>query len=236
MNCNEYKEAISANPAMTAGDEHVEACADCRKYRDEMQALDRNIAAALDISVPELTMPELPDIDVEKVVSLESRRKLSKPMWFAMAASVALAAFIGFRISDVDTSYGTLEEQVLAHMDHEPAALKVTSTAVDADRVARVTAASVATMDSNIGLISYAQSCSINGRDVPHLVVQGEHGPITILLMPHEMVNAVRSLSGESIQGVILPVGDGSIAIIGEKEESLEAVKQKMVNSVTWST
>jgi hypothetical protein len=234
MNCNKYKEAINADPAYAG--EHADTCASCQSYRDEMLAFDRSIAAALEISVPALKMPELPNLDGEKVVSLESRRKFARPVWIAMAASVALAIFVGVRLADVDTAYGTLEEQVLAHMDHEPAALRVTSTAVQDERLARVTSASVATMDSDIGLITYAQSCSINGRDVPHLVIQGERGPITILLMPYEMIDAVRNLSGESIQGVILPVGDGSIAIIGEKEESLEAVRQKMVNSVTWST
>ena len=236
MNCNEYKETISADPAYAGGGEHVDACADCQAYRDELRAFDRKIVAALDISVPELKLPELPELDVEKVVSLQSRRKLSKPMWFALAASVALAAVIGFRLSDVGTTYVTLEEQVLAHLDHEPAALRVTSTAVRDDRLVKVTSTSIATMDSNIGLVTYAQSCTINGRDVPHLVIQGEYGPITILLMPYEMIDAVRNMSGENIQGVILPVGDGSIAIIGDKEESLNAVKQKMLDSVTWST
>jgi len=236
MNCNEYKEAISAEPGYAGGGEHLDVCADCRAYRAEMRAFDRQIGAALSIVVPELSVPELPDIDVENVVSLESRRKLSNPVWFAMAASVALAAFIGFRLSDVGTTYGTLEDQVMAHLDHEPAAMRVTSAPVRDERLARVTSASVATMDRDIGLITYAQSCSINGRDVPHLVIQGEHGPITILLMPYEMIDTVRNLSGNSIQGVILPVGDGSIAIIGEKEESLEVVKQKMLDSVTWST
>jgi hypothetical protein len=43
-------------------------------------------------------------------------------------------------------------------------------------------------------------------------------------------------IEGDSINGVILPVGGGSVAIIGEREEKLEAIQQNVVNSVTWST
>ncbi len=79
-------------------------------------------------------------------------------------------------------------------------------------------------------------SCSINGNDVPHLVVQGEKGPITILLMPKERVEAASEIEGENVHGLILPVGDGSIAIIGGKEESLDRVQQNVMDSVSWST
>ena len=45
---------------------------------------------------------------------------------------------------------------------------------------------------------------------------------MTILLMPYEMVEMPIELSGQSIEGVILPVGDGSIAIIGERGEAID--------------
>jgi hypothetical protein len=76
----------------------------------------------------------------------------------------------------------------------------------------------------------------INGKKVPHLVIQGEHGPVTILLLPDEAVDDAVELEGESINGVLLPVGGGSVAIIGEKDEKLESIRQNVMNSVTWST
>jgi hypothetical protein len=91
-------------------------------------------------------------------------------------------------------------------------------------------------MNRDVGLITYAQSCSINGKDVPHLVIQGAHGPITILLMPHESVAEATTLDGVNVKGIILPVGDGSIAIIGDREEQLDQVKESVLDSVTWST
>jgi hypothetical protein len=90
-------------------------------------------------------------------------------------------------------------------------------------------------MDRDVGLVTYAQSCIINGKSIPHLVIQGVHGPVTLLLMPEESVNAPVSLMGESVNGVILPHGDGSIAIIGEREERIQDLEQKVVEAVEWS-
>ena len=103
-------------------------------------------------------------------------------------------------------------------------------------RLAQVVSPDVAQLDHSAGLITYAQSCKVNGRDVPHLVIQGERGPVTLLLMPHEMVDGPQSVTGESVNGVILPVGDGSIAIFGGRDEPLERIEKKVLDSVTWET
>ena len=236
MNCNDYKEALTADPGFEDESGHVESCASCQGYRAEMLAFNEKIAAAMAINVPELTMPELPEIDTEKVVSLVTRRPMQKPVWFALAATVLLAVFVGIRTSDMGATYGTLEEQVLAHVDHEPRALRVTSTPVSPGRLARAVPDNIAAVNHDAGLITYAQSCIINGKTIPHLVIQGEYGPVTILLMPEEKVAQATSLDGVNIRGVILPVGDGSIAIIGNREEQLDRIKENILDSVMWST
>lgn len=236
MNCNDYKEALTADPGFEDESGHVDSCASCRAYSAEILALDEKIAAAMAINVPGLTMPELPEIDTEKVVSLVARRSMPKPVWFALAATVLLAVFVGIRTPDMVLMEGTLEEQVLAHLDHEPMALRVTNTPVSDSRLAEVIPGNLAQMNHDAGLITYAQSCVINGKTIPHLVIQGKYGPVTILLMPEEKVSAAKSLDGVNIQGVILPVGNGSIAIIGNREEQLEGIKKNVLDSVMWST
>ena len=236
MNCKDYKKALTAEPGFEDESGHLEACSECQAYKAEILTLDEKLAAALTISVPEMKMPELPHIETENVVALSDRRALSKPAWFALAASVLLAAVVGIRMTGTGIVYGTLEEQVLAHVDHDPSALRASSVPVSDDRLLRVVPAGMASMNHNAGLITYAQSCTINGKEVPHLVLQGEHGPVTILLMPHEKVAKATILDGVNVQGIILPIGDGSIAIIGDREEQLEDVKQNVLDSVIWST
>jgi len=238
MNCEEYRQALTAEPGFKDESRHADDCVECRGYSAGILALDAGIARAMKISVPELRMPELPNLDVADVVSFPARRFLSRPVWFGLAATVLLAAMVGLRLMGpgMDETAGTLEEQVLAHVDHEPDALLPSSTPVTDRRLADAVPGNIATMNRDIGLITFAAFCKINGQDVPHLVVQGERGPITILLMPYEKVAAATPLNGVNIHGVILPVGDGSIAIIGDREESLEDVQQNILHSVVWGT
>jgi len=203
---------------------------DFQKY----QALDLKIAKALQIDVPELKMPELPEIDSSGVTRLPTGSM--KPVWFAIAATVVLATSISVRMSSVFEDHDSLAEEVLAHISHEPGALRVTDVAIADDRLVRAVPASLATYERGAALITYAQPCEINGNMVPHLVIQGQYGPVTILLMPDERVEEAIPLDGENQKGVILPVGRGSIAIVGGRDEQLELIKKNVVNSVTWTT
>ena len=79
-----------------------------------------------------------------------------------MAATVVLAAFLGVRVLSPGIEYESLAEEILAHLDHEPYALRVTDVAVSDARLTSVVPANVAQMDHSAGLITYAQSCVIN--------------------------------------------------------------------------
>ena len=236
MNCEQYKEAIAADPTGTfEGADHAASCETCAAFTGEMQVLDAKIARALDIDVPELVMPELPPIEDDNVVSLPVRSRSRTQSWLAIAAAFALAAIIGVQFTGNQVEFESLEDEILAHLDHEPDALTVTNVAVTDERLSRVVNPSIGTMDRDVGLISYAQSCVINGKTVPHLVIQGENSPITLLLMPDEMIDVARTFMGERVNGVLIPHGGGSIAIIGGSEDDLTELERSVVDSVEWS-
>lgn len=242
MNCEEYRESIAADPSesFAGGAEHTAACEACAGFRTEIRALDDTILSALSIDVPELKRPELPPIgtDDKKIAHLPFRRapNITAGGWIGIAASIALAAIIGVRFVGTDPGHDELlAQQVLDHVDHEPWALKVTDVAVSDAQFDRVINPAIGSMDRSIGLVSYAQSCIINGRTIPHLVIQGAKGPVTLLLMPEESVHGAVPLSGESVNGIILPHGNGSIAIVAERDEEIEELQRRLVESVEWS-
>ena len=71
--CNKAREAIAADPDRPAGGDvatHEAGCARCRAYRAEMQALDRSLKHAMALAVPELRLPELPEVDSGSVTSI----------------------------------------------------------------------------------------------------------------------------------------------------------------------
>ena len=232
MNCDEYQQAVGADPNFDGGVEHRNECAACQAYRDDMRALDAQIRRALALEVPDIRMPE-----VSNVADIAARRRIATPAWFALAATVVLAAFAGLRFGGGSgISEDELASEVLAHVMHEPMALRVTDVAVPDEHLHEVVPARIAAMDHSAGLITFAETCPINGNEIPHLVIQGRTGPVTILLLPDEKVSGVIELNDEYKHGVILPVGDGSVAIIGTREEKLEQIQEKVLNSVHWST
>lgn len=238
MQCEEYREAIAADPSECFdGASHTAGCASCAAFRGEIQALDTRIAKALALNVPALQIPDLPELEAnDNVVSLKPARRLSTPSWLAIAASVALVAFVGARMLTGTIEYPSLADEILAHLDHEPRALRVTDTPVSERRLTRVVRKDVASFDEDFPLITYAQSCVIHGKTIPHLVIQGEHGPVTILLMPDEKIENAVQLDGRGVNGVILPIEGGSVAIIGEREEQLSPIRDRVIDSVEWET
>ena len=234
MDCEAFREAIASEPqGGFDGDEHPDTCAECAAFREEMIALDKQILRALNIPVPELSVPDLPPVGQEEnVIAFPKRRAMTR--WFALAASLAIAALFGTQFLLKETDYPSLGAEILAHLDHEPRALRVTDREVPERRLANVLKDQVSEMDRQVGLVTYARTCVINGKEIPHLVIQGEQGPVTLLLLADEKIDSAVPLEGESTQGVILPVGDGSIAIIGERGERLDEVERRLANSVKW--
>lgn len=247
MQCDDYRERIAADPSSSfdGGSHHAAECLACGKFRDEIRVLDERIAAALSIAVPALNLPELPAVMAGRtgsVVDLHSSRpakRLALPAWIGIAAALAAVAFLATRVLAPDLVAPSLAEQVIAHMDHEQSSRQVTSVAVPEQVLGRVIDDNVATMETGRELVTYAMSCVINGKTVPHLVIQGANGPVTLILMAEEQIDGAIPLSGNNVHGVIVPVGSGSVAIIGERAEQLNEIDEigrRLVETVTWKT
>ncbi|WP_405225576.1 DUF3379 family protein [Lentisalinibacter sediminis] len=252
MRCEEFRERLDGDPGadFPGRSAHAAGCADCARYAAEAAVFERRLAAALAVDVPDFPV-DLPEDDHEgdvggrgdKVVSLDGRRHgrgarwRGLPAWVGVAAALALAVTLTLQFGsgpqELDSS--ALAAEVIAHMDHEPYSRVVTDEAVAGNELRRVLTPAVSRLDAGrVGLVTYAKTCPINGRDVPHLVVQGADGPVTLLLMAGEKLDAPVPLEGDGFHGVILPVGEGSIAVVGQKGQSVDDVTENIRNAVDW--
>jgi hypothetical protein len=244
MRCEEFRQALDGDPGadFPGRGEHAAACPECARYAAHAAVFERRLAAALAVEVPDFRI-ELPEDDhgSDKVVSLAERRGGARwrglPAWAGIAAALALAVALTLQFTGgpQDLDAAGLAAEVIAHMEHEPYSRVVTDRAVAGADLGRVLAPAVSRLDADrVGLVTYAKTCPINGRDVPHLVVQGADGPVTLLLMAGEKLDAPVPLEGDGFHGVILPVGDGSIAIVGEKGQSVDDVTENIRSAVDW--
>jgi hypothetical protein len=192
---------------------HLTTCAECRRFHDETLALDARLRAAL----------ELP---------LHQFRKKAPPMRrYAMAASVVFAlvvsgAFWLFRPGPA------LADEVVRHLAHEPGSWNK-QTPLDADAIADVLHKAGVQYDSHLPIV-YAMACPFHGHRVPHFVVQTAEGPMTVMLLEHEKIKARQAFVESGYHGVLLPAGEGSVAVVTRAASVPDAVSSEIMQGVHW--
>jgi hypothetical protein len=217
VNCEHARLLIGAEPRSSAPElaQHLESCAACAQFREEMLALDTNIRRALE-RPPELAAP----------------RAAPVPQWrqWALAASVLLAsvAVLGlWLLRPTDT----LAHDVVAHVQAEPESWL--SSQVSAQDIGQALNGAGVALDVTSDKITYAQSCWFHGHYVPHLVVQTAQGPATVLILRHEQVRGPRSFREAGMNGVIVPAHSGSIAVLA-RGGNVDLVARQMQQDVRW--
>jgi hypothetical protein len=204
MNCQEFQAAIGAQPNSTDPEAlaHAAACADCARHREELQAMDRVIYRALNIDMA----PLAPRAVVWR-----------RPVW-GMAASALLAIFVAAALW-IAGSRESLAEQLIDHVEHEAASLVRTSQRVDAVELAGMLERLNMAIKPGAAHVSYAMTCEFRGHRVPHLVMQTEQGPVTVMILAEEPTPAGgESFDEEGFRGMILPAPRGAVAVLRQAE------------------
>jgi uncharacterized protein DUF3379 len=218
--CEDARLLIGADPDAAGAEleEHLRGCEGCRALRAEMQRLNADIRHALE-APPVIRVTQPPR---------------AAPAWreYALAAGVVLAMAAGLAVWVLRPT-DTLAHDVVTHVKGEPESWLSTH---------GVSAASIdhALKSSGIGLdlasdrIVYAQSCWFRGHYVPHLVVETTHGPATVLILRHEQVKARDDFREGGMTGVIVPAGDGSIAVLARGRGQVDEVAADLREQVHW--
>jgi len=213
--CRHVRVQIGGDPQSLSPDvvAHLESCAECRRFHEETLALDARLRAALELPVAGFRSKSPP-----------ARR-------FALAASVMLAVLVGggfwlFRAPPA------LAGQVAEHVRHEPGSWERDVQVPRAEVAAMLSAAGVE-FDSTHPIV-YASKCPFNGRQVPHLVVKTEQGPLTVMLLPEENLSRQREFSEGNLRGVLVPAGDGAVAIVSRDEAVPRSLAGEIASGVSF--
>lgn len=227
MDCLEFRRAAGADPQHLADDvrAHAEACAGCAEHLRRLRSFDQRIRAALAVPVPD-------------AVGRAAGRTATTPLlerrrWMAMAASIVAGVLVGTLLW-VGGPRSSLADDLINHMGHEPDALASTARPADAAELDAVLERGGIRLRPGIGTVSYANSCSFRGRTVPHLVVQTDRGPVTVMVLRHERPPAPVSFDEQGYSGRIVPAGPGSIAVIGAGGADLGQVTAEVLSQVVW--
>lgn len=220
MNCLEFRHACLTEPDSRDREfcAHADACRACQAFLEEQRLMEEQLRRALAIAPPAGLAAR-----VMLKQSFAPRRWVPR---LAVAATV-LMAIAATSVTYLWNRPQSLEAEVLAHIHAEPEALAAPGP-VDADKLAAVLRALGAQLDSAPVEVRYAGICDIRRRPGAHLVLAGERGPVTVLLMPDERVSQRAPLRTGNLEGVVLPVDGGSLAIVGRRGEPLNALEHRL--------
>ena len=229
MNCLEFRritmsEPLTEDPAVL---EHKAACASCHEYHKGLMAFESELVSTLSVTPPSDLSAR---IMMNATMDEKPKRRLPKQLLqFATAASVAFAVFL---VAPLFTNDLTVDAMVLEHIDHEPYALEHTLPAKRA-MVAQVLGDIGYSIDDSVGNITYAMGCIVRGVKSAHLVITGEYGPVTVMIMPNEQVDQPMSVQRVELKGIIVPTREGSIAIFGHQSENISQIESRVRSALT---
>ncbi len=84
--------------------------------------------------------------------------------------------------------------------------------------------------------LKFANDCNFgNSVTGAHVVIQGEHGPVSVIFLKTRPVKDAMEIQDERFAGRIIPLQGGNLAIAGEKEESLDRWQNLATQSFEWS-
>jgi hypothetical protein len=239
MDCTRYRRSMMAEPhdpdPMLA--DHRANCHDCNLFAERLLRFESRLERALRIAAS--------GGSADRVVPLRrkwppSRRALpTQKSWLALAASVLVAVVVagGLWLSVPDRS---LAADVVTHMKEEPQAWRRTDVPVPSVALQDVLRDSHMRMAADAGIVSYASSCGFRGHRVPHLVIQTESGPVTVMVLVHERGSGPAQFDEQGYRGVIVPVaGHGSLAVLTRGAATdpavIDRIAQRVLDSIVWT-
>jgi hypothetical protein len=235
MNCTDAHLAIGAEPNSLTPEleQHLPQCPGCAEYRREMVELDENIhrALQLDLATFESDAPARPRVRLVTDAPLPVQPRRAVGQQWALAASVLFAVAVVLVLWGALPRH-SLAADVVAHVVSEPIGANFGPPSSSAP-LADVLRSANLRLDPIHDEVVFAQTCFFRGRLVPHFVVRTDQGPVTVMILPNEKVNAAERFEESGFHGILLPdAGRGSIAVLSRSKLDAEQPAREILSAL----
>lgn len=219
MNCLEFRHACLVDPLTRAPTfhDHAGQCPACQAFLQEQLTQEQRLRAALAIQPP-----------AELAARILLRQSFVRRTRVPLALAATLLVSITAGLTGLFLSHpASLEAEVLAHVRSEPDHL-TSAKSENQDKITTVLHTLGARFEGDPGDVRYAGICDIGNRTGGHLVLRGEHGPVSVFLLPNRKTTQIQRLQDRDLHTVVLPLDGGSIALVGANDENLERLSQRL--------
>lgn len=247
MNEQQFLERVHANPQDASAEflAALQGRPDRERLRDDLLALDRQLRQELGaVALPEGLRQKL--LDTQGLQTTERTRYTAANAGtfflhrlLPVAASLLAALGIAWYGQSNRGANSALEAEIFAHIYREAAYFEQNQ-ALPLGQVNRL-------MDTAVGAelavtrsvqelaITFADRCTLASRDSFHLIVQGENGPVTLLMVPDATpVDAEFAISDARFHGMVAPVNGGNLAVVVEGTEELGEYRDLISQNIRW--
>ena len=233
--CLELRREKLADPKRlsAAAHEHLKECALCQAFARRIDAQESRYAEALAVPIP--------DALAERVI-LRARHGRRNNAWrfAALAATVILSVGVVLQWTPDLPGQGAISPARIAitHVLHEPQAFE-SHVDIDPARLQAVMASFGGEMEqAALGKVRYIKLCPLeHGGTGWHIVFETEHGLATLLLVPGGADHMkADSASGEGLQALVRPAGQGYYALVMDSLAGLQAMDSALRSKVRWKT
>jgi hypothetical protein len=229
MDCEAFRLELLADPA-AGGDamgNHEAECGPCAAFAERVRRAEVLISKALRFDV----------------AAVHTQAEPAPKRWMGgrlagLAAAVVVVAVLGLGRNFLNPSVDTMSADLAEHWHHESFSWVVTDQPAQTLQLTKAVAGLALIDFDQLPTVTYAHSCFFRGKWVPHLVIQGEAGPVMVMLLPAEEIGKPMTLQvvEENLEGMVIPHGQGSIAILATEGEAMEPLQKAISRAVEWST
>jgi hypothetical protein len=208
--------------------QHERACLSCRQFARRSSVFEHKLREALTVEVPAGLIER---IKQRRDIGEQVRARQIRPLRYALAASLLLAAglasLLGYQLLGPAFNDATLQRTVTQHINHDIEDLYAHDE-VSVARLRPLFARFGVRLQRDLGRVNFAASWSRRQHRGLHVVLAGKRGPVTILYLDGEYVEHSSRIHNERFEGTLFPVESGSVAVVGERGESIEAIARKL--------
>ncbi|MFB3088907.1 MAG: DUF3379 family protein [Acidiferrobacterales bacterium] len=231
MNCLEFRRRCFAEPGNQDNEfvRHKNECAACTDFAEHMRKVNKTLVEALRVDVPENLASRI--ILRQSLQKSEGPSKY-KPRRYAIAASLLLTLGLAGGLYTI-ISTAPFHRAVMAHLDGEWDLLVQRQDVSDQKLMSMLDTVG-GELKGDIGKIKHASLCDFSEYGGAHLVLEGRKGPVVVLLLPKKDIAGPNVMSGNRSEGILVSTNNGSMAIVGDKDEALHDVERQVRAALVW--
>jgi hypothetical protein len=200
---------------------------------DQAKKFDLELQSVLKVDLPNDMIDK---ILLEQSFAIENKKNVNHRWHLAIAASVAFLIGISLPLLN-NLNYFTqnIGTVALQHVQEEYYFTEKVDENASLSTVNAKLARYGGLAKDDLGDVLYVNHCAFDGRPGLHMIIKGEQGRITVFVVPDDVgLKNSPDFYNQRLKGITEKLGKVSLVIVGEKDEPLEKMQQKLKENIQW--